>query len=110
MSNSTDKFRIEEITKDDGSQWIDVVFLKYGHLLPRFRPSFHDLHRIIRAIGHCEDAKYPPPTAQGRFKFADFLYEAGLVADFNALAAKYQIPERDGDLIVKTNGARIRKL
>jgi hypothetical protein len=105
--NSRRKLAIGLIEKPDGSKWIDVALKKYGPPHPRFIPSFLDLHRIIRAIAYCEDLKYPPPTYQGRYKLAEFLWEAGLVSDFNALADKYQIPERDGDRVIDTHGANV---
>jgi len=104
-NNSTRKLAIIPVLKADGTTWIDVVLLKYGERT-RFRPSFHDLFRIIRAIGWCEDLKYPPP-ARGRWMIADFVNDTlrQSKADYPALARKYHIPERDGDEIVRTNGA-----
>lgn len=104
--NSRDKLRIGLFRKSDGSQWVYVDLLKWGAPYPRIVPAFHDLHRIIRAMAHCEDVKYPPP-AKGRTRLAEFLCDAVYERDFQLLAAKYNIPERDGDVIVNANGARL---
>ena len=106
MNNSAEKFTIEFLTKPDGSLWFDVVLLKYGLTRPRLRLSLQDLHRMIQALGHCEDEKYPPP-AQGRYKLVPFLRDCVHEPDWDKVAAKYNIPIRQGDRVVKTNGAQI---
>jgi len=105
-NNSTRKLQIELVLKPDGAHWIDVLLVKYGVTLPRFRPSFHDLHRIIQAIAACEDVKYPPP-AKGRYRLIEFLRACVTNPNFDAIAGAQQIPQRDGDRIVKTNGAAV---
>jgi hypothetical protein len=115
-NDSTRKLAIVSYTKDDGSQWIEVLLLKFakpGELVPRFVPSFHDLFRIVRGICACEDAKYPPPQYQGRYKVLDFLRDAILARSddaFDALAQKYKIPERDRGQLVTSNGARLERV
>jgi hypothetical protein len=106
-NNSTRKLAIGFSTKPDGSRWVYADLVKYGPPHPRWIPSFLDLHRIIQAIAECEDARYPPP-AQGRGKLADFLRACVWEADFNTIAEYHKIPERDGDRVVNTNGARLR--
>lgn len=107
-NNSTRKLDVGIYRKPDGAPWVYVDLLKWAHggPAPRMIPSFRDLHRIIRAIADCEDESYPPP-AKGRGRLAEFLHDAVYERDFESLARKYQIPERDGDQIVKTNGARV---
>jgi hypothetical protein len=105
-NNSTRKLGIEVVVKPDGAKWIDVLLLKYGPPHPRFRPSFLDLHRILQALAVCEDEKYPWPQ-RGRHKLADFLRDAVVCRDFNKLAARYNIPERDRDVVVNPNGAKL---
>jgi hypothetical protein len=94
--------------KADGAPWVYVDLLKWarGGTAPRMIPSFRDLHRIIRAIAKCEDESYPPP-AKGRTRLAEFLHDAVYEQDFQRLAVKYKIPDRDGDRIVNTNGAAV---
>jgi len=104
MSNSTEKLAIDRIRKNDGSDWIVVRLLKYPPAC--FIPSFEDIGRIVYAIGVIEDRKYPPPL-QGRHKVIDYLRDAVLIGDSATLARKYQIPERDRDAVVNTNGARL---
>lgn len=106
MNNSATKFTIEFFVKPDGSEWFRLVFLKYGSLRPVLIPSLQDLHRMIQALGKCEDENYPPP-AQGREKLVGFLRDCVREPDYDTIAAKYKIPQRDGVRVVKTNGADI---
>jgi len=106
-NNSTRKMGIGFYTKPDGSTWVYADFIKYGPPYPRWIPSFLDLHRIIQAIAECEDRKYPPP-AQGRGKLVAFLRDCVWETDFNTIAEYHKIPERDGDRVVNTNGAKLR--
>jgi len=105
-NDSTRKFEIQRHDKEDGSQWIKCVFLKWGTPNPIWIPSLRDLHRIIQAISECEDLKYPPP-ARGRRQLLPFLYDCVRTADWDAVARKYKIPDRDRGRVIKTNGARI---
>jgi hypothetical protein len=82
--------------------WVRVELLRSRI----FWPAFRDLHRVIQAIASCEDEKYPPPF-KGRTRLAEFLHDAVYERDFDVLARKYKIPEREGDTIVNTNGAAI---
>jgi hypothetical protein len=107
-SNSTRKFKIELFHKADGSEWIRCVFSNGGRFESRFVPSFHDIHRIVRGIAYCEDRKYPPPQ-QGRRMVAAFLVDCVDERDYGVLARKYHIPERDGDRVITTNGARLER-
>ena len=106
--NSTPKFDITFFRKDDGSKWMRVELLKYGARRPTLVPSFLDLWRIIQAIAECEDESYPPPRYKGRGRLAEFLHDAVHEKDFRVLAQRYQIPERDRDRVVKTNGADVK--
>lgn len=106
--NSTSKFDITFFRKEDGSKWVRVELLKYGARRPSLVPSFLDLHRIIQAIAECEDESYPPPRYKGRGRLAEFLVDAVRERDFGVLAMRYQIPERDRDRVVKTNGADVK--
>ena len=58
MSISEDKMDVI-VTKNmpwgDDKKWVRVT-LKKSRI---FVPSFEDLYRIIRAICHCEEEKYP---------------------------------------------------
>lgn len=113
-NNSTKKLAIgvNPNAKGLGKPWAYVKLLKYerpGVPAPMFLPSFRDLWRMIQAIAHCEDKRYPPP-ASGRSKLAAFLSDAVHALtedDFAQLQRKYQIPERDGAHVVKTNGADV---
>lgn len=105
-NNSTRKLDVGFFRKADGARWVYVDLLKYGRPYPRFIPSFRDLHRMIQAIAECEDERYPPP-AKGRGRLLEFLRDAVQETDFDVIAVRYQIPERVGDQVVKTNGARV---
>ncbi len=109
-NNSTRKLDVGFVDKPDGSRWVYVDLLKWGEAgrRPRWIPSFLDLHRIIQAIAICEDEKYPPPNYAGRGRVVSFLRDAVYESNFNQLAKKYQIPERDGDQVVATNGAKLK--
>lgn len=71
-----------------GKLWAEVTF----NWSKKWIPSFEDLHRIIQAIGHCEDVKYP--NGKGREMVAEFLNDAVYEPDYERLREKYQIPER----------------
>jgi hypothetical protein len=103
-NNSTRKLDVGFFRKPDGARWVYVDLLKYGPPHTRFIVSFRDLHRIIQALAVCEDEKYPPP-AKGRIRLLKFLRDAVREHDFDKLAAKYKIPERDRDTVINTNGA-----
>lgn len=103
MNNSATKFAIQFYPKGD-KQWFKLLLLKYPNV--ELVPALRDLHRIIQALALCEDENYPPP-AQGRGQLIPFLRDCVTEPDFDKLAVKYKIPERDGDRVVKTNGARI---
>jgi len=76
---------------------------QYGNklwVLVRFKtadewiPSFEDLFRIIRAICHCEDVKYP--YGKGREMVRELLDKCcDWDADWEVLRAEFQIPARD---------------
>ena len=111
-NNSTRKLRVYLIPKADGRRWVGCEFLKWGtpgnH--PQWIPAFHDMHRILRAMAECEDESYPPAKGfAGRRRLGDFLKDVVYEPDFNTLAVRYQIPERDRDQVVRTNGARARE-
>jgi len=105
-NNSTSKIGIGFFPKPDGTRWIYLELLKYGPPHPQLVVSFRDLHRVIQALAECEDEKYPPP-ARGRGMLVEFLRDAVNCADWRRLARKYKIPEREGDRVVNTNGARL---
>lgn len=106
-NNSTRKMDVGFIKKPDGKRWVYVDLIKYGPPpYPRWIPAFLDLHRIIQAIAECEDERYPPPL-KGRNKLIDFLVDAVRETDFKVIARKYQIPIRDGDRVIETNGAAV---
>lgn len=95
---------VEFTTKADGSPWV-IVKLKRSQW---FQPSFEDLHRIIRAICECEDKKYPPP-AEGRDFVTRILMAMPYTESWDELARDFKIPIREGNQIVKTNGANLKK-
>ena len=104
MSNSRKKMDVV-VTRDlpfkTTKRWVKVRLKRSREFLP----SFEDLHRIVRAIGFCEDEKYP--GGKGRRMVAEFLYDAAMTDDFSSLAQKYQIPIRCGDRVVNDNGAKV---
>lgn len=113
-NNSTRKLAIEEFVKDDGTLWIRVLLLKYGEprhgAVPQFIPSLLDLYRILQAMAKCEDLKYPKPHQLGRYKLLNFLIDTIKNRDdWATLAKRYQIPERDGDVVINTNGASLNE-
>jgi hypothetical protein len=69
-----------------GKQWVRVELLKSSV----FWPSFEDIHRIVSAIGECEDKKYP----NGADMLADFLVDCCYCDDFEELRDRYGIPIR----------------
>ena len=73
----------------DGKWWVEVTFLKSR----KWIPSDSELGALIRAIGWCEDKKYP--NGRGRLMLLDFLQEH-LWAETTEeeLQNKYQIPIR----------------
>lgn len=73
----------------NGELWVELTLLKSR----RWRPALEELDAILRAIGYCEDRKYP--NGKGRLMTLDFLQES-LWAEtpFEALRDKYQIPIR----------------
>jgi len=94
-----DKMKVEAKPMDQygGKHWVEVRF-SYGD--GRWIPSFQDLFRIIQAICHCEDEKYPPP-AEGRGFVRRFLVDAcqehngeGVQGLWEQLRTKYKIPDR----------------
>ena len=59
-------------------------------------PSFEDVFRIVQAICHCEDEKYP--TGEGRGMVRRFLVDCcEREAEWPELAAKYKVPRQNGD-------------
>jgi len=73
-----------------GKHWVMVTLNKLEWV-----PSFHDLFRIIQAICHCEDEKYPPP-AKGRKMVEEFLVacvQKG--ATWEAIRDRFNIPDRE---------------
>jgi len=68
-SNNKIAVSAKPFDKYGGKHWVLVKF----HNGTEWVPSFEDLYRIIRAICHCEDEKYPPPNGRGRFYVRDFL-------------------------------------
>jgi len=106
------KFRIDigPVRGLPGKIWANVVFHDTGQ---QWLVSFCDLHRIIHALAHCEEEKYPPARGfdGGRrvFQFvaasANAFYDGRTYAD---LARQFQIPERDGNgTVVQANGANV---
>ena len=93
MSISREKLRIDvETVAFNGSApklWVKVTLLKSGQF---FYPSFEDLYRMIRAIAHCEDVKYP--DGQGRDMVKRILVDSVYCSDWLYLADKYDIPDR----------------
>ena len=105
MSNSTDKMDVVVTKKmpwGEKKEWVKVSFKKFDTW---WIPSFEDLYRIIRAIAHCEDRKYP--NGKGKDMVADFLRDSVYFDDFDELMKKYQIPERDGAIVINDNGAKV---
>ena len=104
MSNSTDKMNVEIVPMPGADKpWVKVTLKQYRS----FFPSFEDLFRIIQAIGFCENEKYP--DGQGEQMVADFLQDAVYEHDWEELARKYNIPIRDGNHVVDTNGANFER-
>jgi len=95
MSYSDEKLDVTlERVSIDGAPaklWAKVTLRKSGHF---FYPSFEDLYRIIRAIGHCEDVKYP--NGQGRDMVKKILADSVYCSDWGVLADRYHIPTRNG--------------
>ena len=57
-------------------------------------PSFEDLFRIIQAVCHCEDEKYP--RGEGRGMVRRILHDCcESDASWELLKQKYQIPTRE---------------
>jgi len=112
-SNSQKKMAITATTNlpfqkgayKNGKRWVRVKFHSSGQ---EWIPSFEDLHRVIQAISHCEQEKYP--NGQGRDMVAQFLYECVYNPDFSVLARAYNIPYRCGTKIVDDNGANVREV
>lgn len=104
-SNSIKKMEVKA-TKNlpfaTGKRWVRVKFAGTGQ---EWIPSFEDLHRIVQAICHCEDEKYP--NGLGRGMVAQFLVDAVYETDFNNLAKSYKIPQRCGDKVINSNGAAV---
>jgi hypothetical protein len=76
----------------DGKLWVIVTF---NGTRTEWVPSFEDLFRIVQAICHCEDEKYPPP-AKGRSMVKELLIdccEKGI--EWETLREKYKIPSRE---------------
>lgn len=93
--------KIEVVVRDMpkyNKRWAEVRF-NYGD--NRWIPSFQDLFRIIQAICHCEDEKYP--NGKGRQMVREFLWDACEAPDHEhtlnelwmGLQAEYKIPDRD---------------
>ena len=89
--NSQDKMDVtaKRIPEYDNKLWVHVALKKSNS----FIPSFMDIYRIIRAICHCEDEKYPNGEGAGMVK--RFLIDTCDGIDFDTLRTKYKIPERD---------------
>jgi len=105
-NNSDDKLRVEAtfnhpFTSAKGHRKVVVELLRSRS----FWPSFRDIWRIVRAIAQCEDERYP--NGAGRGMVARFLVDAVYESDFNELARRWKIPERQGDQIVNANGANV---
>jgi hypothetical protein len=104
LQTSRDKFRLEWFTKDDGHRWVRVVFSSCNLT---WVPSLADLWRILKAVGICEDEKYPPPK-QGRYKFARFVFDAATGSSFEELQQKHRIPDRDAaGRVIDAHGANL---
>lgn len=113
--DSTRKIKIELAPKRDGKYWIDALLLEYftatntpphEREIPVLRLAFHDIHRIVQGLAACEDFAYPPP-AKGRIRLIEFLRECVRNPDFDDIARKFKIPQRDHGRIVRTNGAAV---
>lgn len=106
MSNSDNKMSVVVTNKTPwGKRWAVVEFSQTGQ---RWIPSFEDLYRIVRAIAFCEDEKYPPEQGfEGRGYVARFLHDSVYEADYDRIAEKYKLPIRDGETVIKTNGAKL---
>ena len=87
------RMHIEVIPKgNNGDLWVEITFMKSRV----WRPALEELDAIIRAIGSCEDLKYP--NGKGRFYLLDFLQEAlWNETPFEVLQNKYQIPVRSNN-------------
>lgn len=75
--------------------WVTVVF---NTARQSWIPSFEDLCRIVRAIGECEERKYPQERGcRGRMMVADFVTAclADSDAPWETLRKRFQIPERE---------------
>mgnify|MGYP001180949730 FL=1 len=101
MSNSRRKMNVTVTDTPWGKKWARVELVKGS----TFYPSFEDLHRMIQAICHCEDLKYP--NQKGRAMVAEFLTQAVWEKDFEKLAAMFKIPRRCGATVVNSNGANL---
>lgn len=111
--NSTNKLAIVRFRKEGDVPWVYGELLKYGRSRPRIHFSLADVARIVHSIARCEDERYPPP-ANGSIRLLEFLRDVIAARDlaeaWPRLAKKYQIPERDGDRVVDTNGAKPRRV
>lgn len=87
------RLHIEVLPKgNNGDLWVEVTFLKSR----KWRPALEELDAIIRAIGACEDKKYP--NGKGRFYTLDFLQDSLWdETSFETLRNKYDIPVRNLD-------------
>lgn len=95
---SRDKMKVaaKPFDKYGGKHWVKVDFKTTSWV-----PSFEDLFRIIQAICHCEDEKYP--NGKGRQMVREFLWDAcetpgdghSLNELWMGLKAEYKIPNRD---------------
>lgn len=96
---SKDKLDIEvqRMPKYDNKLWT-IVRLRNDD--GEWIPSFEDLFRIVQAICHCEDEKYP--NGKGRFMVRDLLRDCcemlhpdqTMEGRWQELAQKYDIPIR----------------
>lgn len=86
------KLKVATLPELDGKMWVYSTFWYKG----KFIWPLRDLLNICRAIGFCEDIKYPAKHHKGRKMLAEFLAEGILNPNipYQTLAKKYMIPER----------------
>ena len=87
LENSRKKMKVSVVNTPWGKRWAKVE-MQYSR---DWFPSFADLWRMIQAISHCEDLKYP--NGKGRKMVEEFVRDAVYHGNFEDLERKYQIPK-----------------
>lgn len=85
---------VKRMPQWDGKLWVEIT-VRNGN---SFVPSLHDIYRIVRAIWHCEDKKYP--RRKGALWFQHFLLDACSLKGskeqiWSYLQKRYEIPTRE---------------